>query len=259
MARGNRRDVIVEDEEDRKIFVQTLEEVLEQTGWEVFAWVLMSNHYHLVIKTPDANLVKGMTWFQNTLTKRFNGRHKKTGHLFSGRYKALLVEENEYLTTLIHYVHLNPIRAKLVTQGKGIESYQWSSFPDYVGTKRKRGKIVSVSKGLRHLQFPDTGVGRRRLLELTIEMAKAEGEMAAGEENLVLQMKRGWVYGSDDFLEKMSEKLKGVLSKKDAENGYTGRQMRDYGLLRADEILKAGLSHYGLKRLEKGSYSLKDS
>ena len=65
------------------------------------------------------NLVKGMNWFQNTMTKRFNGRHKLPGHLFAGRYKAVLVEETEYLTTLIHYVHLNPARAKMVSPGYG--------------------------------------------------------------------------------------------------------------------------------------------
>ena len=77
MARGNRGGRIVVDERDREIFVETLEEVVGQTGWEVFAFALMSNHYHVVFRTPEANLVKGMTLFQNTCTKRINGRHKQ--------------------------------------------------------------------------------------------------------------------------------------------------------------------------------------
>ena len=93
MARGNRRERIVIDDEDRRDFESALEEVVGKMAWTLYAWVLMGNHYHLVFKTPEPNLVKGMTWFQSTVTKRFNARHKLRGHLFSGRYKAVLVVE----------------------------------------------------------------------------------------------------------------------------------------------------------------------
>ena len=81
MARGNRRGDIVGDDTDRRRFVETLEEVVESSGWVMFGWVLMSNHYHLLFKTPEPNLVDGMTWFQNTWTRRFNTRHKLWGRL----------------------------------------------------------------------------------------------------------------------------------------------------------------------------------
>jgi len=93
MARGNRLDKIVRSNRDREVFEATLEEVVGRTGWQVYAYALMGNHYHLVFKTPKANLVEGMTWFQNTVTKRHNARNELLGHLFSGRYKAVLVEE----------------------------------------------------------------------------------------------------------------------------------------------------------------------
>jgi putative transposase len=93
MARGNRRERIFREDEDRRFFCQTLGEVCERTGWRVHAWVLMSNHYHLMLETPEANLVAGMKWLQNTYTRRFNNRHHLWGRLFGDRYKAVLSEE----------------------------------------------------------------------------------------------------------------------------------------------------------------------
>src|ERR1700730_16986680 len=106
MARGDRRERIVHDEIDRYSLVKTLGEACGKTGWLIHAWVLMDNHYHAVIETPQGNLVVGMRWFQNTYTRRFNTRHRLWGHLFGGRYKAVLVEggefgNGEYLSNLI--------------------------------------------------------------------------------------------------------------------------------------------------------------
>ena len=92
MARGNRRERIFYDEADRRVFVQTLGEACERTGWRVHAWVLMRNHYHLMLETPEANLVEGMKWLQNTYTRRLNTRHRLWGRLFADRYKAVLTE-----------------------------------------------------------------------------------------------------------------------------------------------------------------------
>jgi REP element-mobilizing transposase RayT len=94
----------------------------------------MENHFHLVIETPLANLVAGMKWFLGTYTSRFNRRHKLFGHLFSGRYKALIVDGsgNGYLRTVCDYVHLNPVRAKLLTDQQPLRSYPWSSYGHYL-------------------------------------------------------------------------------------------------------------------------------
>jgi putative transposase len=88
VVRGNRSDAIYLDDDDRRFFLATLGEACGMTGWRVHAWVLMHNHYHLCIETPEANLVAGMQWLQNTVTRRFNVRHKKRGRLFGDRYKA---------------------------------------------------------------------------------------------------------------------------------------------------------------------------
>lgn len=92
MARGSRREAIFLDDEDREFFLKTLGEACAMTGWKVHAWVLMSNHYHLVIETPEPNLVAGMQWLQNAYTRRFNVRHQLWGRLFGDHYKAVLVE-----------------------------------------------------------------------------------------------------------------------------------------------------------------------
>ena len=92
MNRGDRREPIFRDEEDRKVFLLTLGQCCGKTDWQVHAWCLMANHFHLVVETPRANLVPGMKWFLGTYTARFNRRHKLFGHLFSGRYKALVVD-----------------------------------------------------------------------------------------------------------------------------------------------------------------------
>ena len=92
MARGNRRENMDFSDADRDDFGRLLGELVERTGWKIFAWVLMSHHYHLDFKTPQPNLVEGMRWLQNTWTKRINPRHGLWGHLFSGRYKSPVVD-----------------------------------------------------------------------------------------------------------------------------------------------------------------------
>ena len=92
MARGNQGHAIFRDDEDRQRFLETLGEACEKTGWWVHAYVLMGNHYHLLVETPEGNLVAGMKWLQGTYTQRYNGRHEVFGHLFQGRYKAVVID-----------------------------------------------------------------------------------------------------------------------------------------------------------------------
>jgi REP element-mobilizing transposase RayT len=134
LSRGDHGENIYQDDEDRKGFLRCLDEVCERTGWKIHAFVLMSNHYHLLLETPEANLVVGMKWLQGVYTQRFNRRHKLRGHLFQGRYKALTIdgEEAGYFLQVSSYIHLNPIRAGLVQTGEALRCYRWSSLPLYV-------------------------------------------------------------------------------------------------------------------------------
>jgi putative transposase len=115
MNRGDGGEVVFKDDEDRHGFVRALGEACEKTGWQVHAYCLMSNHFHLVLETPQANLVAGMKWLLGTYSNRYNRRHRRFGHVFAGRYKALVVVSGSgYLRTVSEYVHLNPVRARLV-------------------------------------------------------------------------------------------------------------------------------------------------
>jgi len=134
MSRGDHREPIFGDDADRKRFVETLGEACAKTDWQVHAYCLMGNHFHLVMETPNANLVAGMRWLLSTYTARFNRRHKLFGHLFSGRYKSLIVdgEKDSYLQTVCDYVHLNPARARLLRPEQRLSQYPWSSWPAYL-------------------------------------------------------------------------------------------------------------------------------
>ncbi len=119
MSRGDRQNDIFRDDRDRRVFLDTLSEACSRQGWFVHAYVLMGNHYHLLLETPEPNLVVGMTWLQGTYTQRFNSRHKEWGHLFQGRYKALVVQSDrgDYFSTVAAYIHLNPVRSRLMDFG----------------------------------------------------------------------------------------------------------------------------------------------
>src|SRR6267142_2850274 len=140
MNRGDHSEDIFLGDEDRELFLKTLGEACAKTEWQVHAWCLMRNHFHLVVETPKPNLVDGMKWLLGTYTSRFNRRHKLFGHLFSGRYKSLFVDGsgNGYLKTVCDYVHLNPARARQVAPGQKLSTYRWSSYAEYLKPKGSR-------------------------------------------------------------------------------------------------------------------------
>jgi REP element-mobilizing transposase RayT len=112
---SNQGRKIYEDERDRKLWLEMLGEVCAKTGWRIHAWVMMNNHYHLLLETPEANLVAGMKWLQGTYTQRYNSRHEVFGPLFQGRYKAVVEPEGgDYFAVVSTYIHLNPARAGLI-------------------------------------------------------------------------------------------------------------------------------------------------
>ena len=129
-SRGNARQKIVRGDEDRQAFLFTLAHVVDRFGWYCHAYCLMNNHYHLLVETPKPNLSLGMRQLNGPYTQAFNRRHRRVGHLFQGRFKAILVEKDAYLLELCRYVVLNPVRAKLVKHPK---QWKWSSYRAMVG------------------------------------------------------------------------------------------------------------------------------
>jgi len=128
LSRGNDRQDIVVTDEDRKLFLSTVGEMGERFEIDIIAYVLMDNHYHLLFRTNRANLCRSMQWFGATYTKRFNLRHNRSGHLFQGRYKNMLIQNDAYLSQLSYYIHRNPLRAGMVRR---LADYKWSSYRAY--------------------------------------------------------------------------------------------------------------------------------
>jgi putative transposase len=113
-SRGNGRNLIYLQDDDFELFLQVLADVCERYNWVVHAYCLMSNHYHLLVETPDANLSQGMRQLNGVFKQSMNRKHHRVGHLFQGRYKAILVDKDAYLLELCRYIVLNPIRANMV-------------------------------------------------------------------------------------------------------------------------------------------------
>ncbi len=131
-SRGWERRAIVRDDADREHWLRLLERVAVRCDWRVFAWVLMSNHFHLYLRTPQPNLSVGMHDLNSGYASAFNRRHRRSGALYQGRFKAVLVEDESYSLELTRYVHLNPVRAMLVETP---QQYAWSSYGVYLGMR----------------------------------------------------------------------------------------------------------------------------
>jgi REP element-mobilizing transposase RayT len=249
MCRGDRCEPIFEDDEDRGIFLRTLRECCEKSGWRIYAWVLMSNHYHWVLQTPEANLVAGMKWFQNTYTRRLNTRHAKWGHVFGGRYKAVLVESSGggYLETLMDYVHLNPVRAGLVDvqKGKGLLDFRWSSLAQGYGVSpRQRPFWLATVEGLELFGYKDEARDRRRFVERLEKRAlEDKGRVAGPHEGLQNTLHRGWYWGSQEFREKMLKLVNRTSSNRNYQSSILGRQK---DRREAEFWLEKTRAHYGL-------------
>src|ERR1700722_778073 len=165
MNRGDRREAIFQDDRDRALFLETLGEACAKTGWQIHAYCLMPNHFHLVVETPQANLVAGMKGFLGTYTGSFNRRHKLFGHLFSGGYKSLIVDGsgNGYLKTVCDYAHLNPVRAKLIRPGEKLAAFRRSSYRANLLAPRRRPAWLRVDRLLGEHGVPrDSDAGRKQ-------------------------------------------------------------------------------------------------
>lgn len=253
MARGNHRGLIFLDDEDKNYFLTTLGEACEMTGWRVHAWVLMGNHYHLLIETPEANLVEGMKWLQNTYTRRFNVRHTAWGRLFGDRYKAILVEGKSryYYESMLDYIHLNPMRAGLLNSEKkqDLLDYPWSSLVQgYALPPKERKKWMVCIEGLKSFNFPDTTTGRRHMVERLNRRALVEKADQCGlpiiKNDLEAQdgpFSQGWHWGTQEFAEKMLLLRDSLFGKQKSRAYHAAPEHKAHGLQQAKAWLQEGL------------------
>jgi REP element-mobilizing transposase RayT len=248
VSRGNRQGAIYLDDRDCGIFLDTLDEACKRTGWRIHAYVLMGNHYHLLLETPHANLVAGMRWLQGTYTQRFNARHKVWGHLLQGRYKALLVDSgnDQYFSTVSSYIHLNPARAKLFDLHDGtLADYCWSSYPLYFDASR-RPDWLCIQRVLNSYGLSDD---RKGLSEYQKQMQKRVLEISlSGNPREIDEqwshIRRGWCFGTDEFKAEMLERMDLSSGQRDS---FSGDEVGAHDEMDAERLIVDGMKALGLK------------
>ncbi|MHC4455196.1 MAG: REP-associated tyrosine transposase [Planctomycetota bacterium] len=195
-SRGNVRRPIYKDDEDRKAYLEILTQVNKRYNWLCHAYCLMNNHYHLIIETPDGNLSEGMRQLNGVYTQTYNKRHRKVGHIYQGRYKAILIQKESHLLEVSRYVVLNPVRAKIVIKP---EQWKWSS---YRGTSSKDKPHTCLTVDWILGQF-----GRKKR-----QAEKSYREFIAagiGKKDIWKEIKGQSILGEDDFVERLIGYVKG--------------------------------------------------
>jgi REP element-mobilizing transposase RayT len=250
-SRGNEKRPIFRDEEDRRVFLDLLAKVNLRFNWLCHAYVLMNNHYHIVIETPEGNLSRGMRQLNGVYTQAFNRRHKRTGHIFQGRYKAILIQKESHLLEVCRYVVLNPVRAGAIKEpGK----WKWSSY-------RATAGLVSLHPCLTTDwilgQFGiKTALARERYRQFVREGFK--------EEPIWEKVKGQILFGEDDFAQRFIRHLRGHTDEKEIPRSqrYINRPILD-ALFKGNMIedkrernrrIREAVEEYGYAQKEVADY-----
>lgn len=250
MCRGNQSRDIFQCQEDADLFTRCLGEMCVRNQAVVHAFCLMSNHYHLLLETPKGNLVDAMKWFQGTFTQRYNARHKLWGHLFQGRYKAKLIDDEDasYFRAVSEYIHLNPADAGLVKIGE-LSTYPWSSYPLYLNPSSKRPEWLAVLPVLNACGIPDDSLKSRRAyhayMDLRHQSLVMKTQDVAGQAAWK-HMERGWMHGSEVFRKRMTDCLE-EQGKGQLKSLVDAEQKRDLSEALASTVLQRCLKHFGVK------------
>jgi putative transposase len=233
LSRGNEGSDIFINKDDRFIFLDTIGEMSERFEMEVHAYVLMDNHYHLLVRTRQANLKKAMQWFGTTYTQRYNRQHFRSGHLFQGRYKSIIVQNDAYLLQLSYYIHRNPLRAGIV---KRLADYRWSSYRFY-GYGKMAPEWLSTELILSH--FGDQQDKHKSYREKVQQYAKEE-------KHLFEDLRHGLILGTKQFVEKIRRQF--LQNKPEAsipQQGQIAKRLNpDHFLSKAERILKCDVQHF---------------
>lgn len=247
-SRGDGREDIYLNDADRETWLEVLGEVCSRYNWICHAWCQMSNHYHILIETPEANLAKGMRQLNGVYTQRFNRNHERVGHVYQGRYKAIMVERDSYLLELARYIVLNPLRAKMV---KRLESWPWSSYlstcgqaasPDWLQTDWILAQfgLRRASAIQKYVTFIHEGV---RLPSIWTQL---QGQIYLGSEKFVLKMQAK--IEQNPTLDEIPRAQRRIITKplSQFEKRYPRNQAMALAYLSGQHTMAAIAKHFGV-------------
>ena len=231
-ARGIRKENIFYSDKDKKVFLDKINETFEKYSFTCYAYCLMDNHYHLFIQTPIANISEGMHYLNTSYANWFKAKYKLAGPIFQGRYKSILIDADSYALTLSAYIHLNPLRAGMV---KKLEDYPFSSFLDYIGTKKP---------AVRRL---DTSLILSRFSDNTQQAQKMYKQFVLDNRGMQSPLKdafKGIALGSCAFIKKITEKISSLGEEREI------KKIKFAATYNPDEIIKTVSDYFNIKKSE---------
>lgn len=244
MSRGKDDAAVFRNEKDRALFLEALGQTCAKTGWQVHAYCVMKTDFHLVVETPRGNLAEGMKWLLSAYTIGFNRRYNAVGPVFSGRYKGLPLDgrRDAYLRLACDYVHLEPVRARVLKPRNELQAYPWSSYGEYLKSPRERPDWLRVDRLLEQCGIPkDSSAGRKQFAK------RMETRRGASEEEF-RGLRRGWYLGGPEFRKELVAQLKGKRG------DHFGKAARESEEARAEAYTRKALREAGLR--EKDLVSL---
>lgn len=227
LSRGNGRQDIFLCDDDRHLFFDLMAELSRRFNFEIYAYVLMDNHYHLLLKTIDANLSKAMQWFGTAYTRKFNLNNQTSGHLFQGRFKSIIVENDAYLMRLSCYIHRNPLRAGIVER---LADFPWSSYL-YYAYQKKPPEWLKTKTILNQV----SGDNPKRAYRIKVQNYSDE-KVSIWED-----VKHGLIYGGQEFIEDIKARFLG--NKQNAELPQHNSLLRTFD---PELMLKRASEHLGI-------------
>jgi len=240
--RGNFRRDLFETSGAAQAFEAALEEACRVSGWRLHAHVVMRNHFHLAVETPKANLVEGMHWLQSTFSARFNRFRQESGHLFQGRYQALIIQDGAALARVVDYIHLNPVRAGIVPVEQ-LADFRWSSLRRLMRGPRPASWVADDL--LMQRGGADTPEGWLHYLSYLRDLC---GNTSAQKELGFEEMCRGWAIGTAGWRKTMAQEH----AQRSLEPGLERAEMTDLKHARYQDVLVQAL-----RGIEKSSEELK--
>lgn len=256
-SRGNARKSIFAGDEDRKIFLDTLSKVNDKYNFLCHSYCLMDNHYHLLIETPDGNLSEGMRQLNGVYTQRYNRRNKKVGHVFQGRYKAILIQKEIHFLEVCRYIVLNPVRARAV---KFPREWEWSSYKATAGLVKPHNSLTTdcileqFGEKSRDAEREYRGFVRSGIEEKTL-WEKLKGQSILGDVDFVAML-IGYVKESKDIIEIPRNQryvdrpsLKELFREKQKRNRRITEAVYEYGYSQREVADHIGMHYSTISRL----------